>query len=60
MLKTSQVTNSIMDRDEVLKKIDAIRQTVKGDLPNIYLLHGDLDDKDINDLYNHGKIKVMV
>lgn len=60
ILKTSQVTNSIMDRDEVLKKIDAIKQTVKGDLPNVYLLHGDLDDKDINDLYNHNKVKAMV
>jgi len=60
ILKTSQVTNSIMDRDEVLKKIEAVKQTVKGDLPNVYLLHGDLDDKDINDLYNHGKIKTMV
>jgi glycosyltransferase involved in cell wall biosynthesis len=60
ILKTSQVTNSIMDRDEVLKKIEAIRQTVKGDLPNVYLLHGDLEDKDINDLYNHGKVKAMV
>jgi glycosyltransferase involved in cell wall biosynthesis len=60
ILKTSQVTNCVMDRDEILKKIDAIRQTVKGDLPNIYLLHGDLDDKDMNDLYNHGKVKTMV
>ena len=60
VLKTSQVTNSIMDRDEILKKIDAIRNTVKGDLPNIYLLHGDLEDKDMNDLYNHGKVKAMV
>ncbi len=60
VLKTSQVTNSIMDREEVLKKIDDIRKTVKGDLPNIYLLHGDLEDKDINNLYNHGKIKAMV
>lgn len=60
ILKTSQVTNSIMDRDEVLKKIDAIKNTVKGDLPNVYLLHGDLDDEDMNDLYNHGKVKAMV
>jgi glycosyltransferase involved in cell wall biosynthesis len=60
ILKTSQATNSIMDRDEILFKIDAIKKTVKGDLPNIYLLHGDLEDKDINDLYNHGKVKVMV
>ena len=60
VLKTSQMSNSIMDRDELLNKIDAIKKTVKGDLPNVYLLHGDLDDKDINDLYNHGKIKAMV
>lgn len=60
ILKTSQVTNSILDRDEILKKIEAIKQTVKGDLPNVYLLHGDLEDKDINQLYNHPKVKVMI
>jgi len=60
VLKTSSATNSIMDREEVIKKIDAVKQTVKGDLPNVYLLHGDLDDEDINNLYNHNKIKTMV
>jgi glycosyltransferase involved in cell wall biosynthesis len=60
ILKTSNVNNSILDRDDVLKKIDAIKNTVKGDLPNIYLLHGDLDDKDMNDLYNHNKVKTMI
>jgi len=60
ILKTSSANNSILDRDDVLKKIDAIKNTVKGDLPNIYLLHGDLEDKDINDLYNHGKVKTMI
>ena len=60
ILKTSSANNSILDRDEVLKKIDAIKNTVKGDLPNIYLLHGDLDDKDMNDLYNHDKVKTMI
>jgi len=60
ILKTSSATNSIMDRDEMLKKIDAIRNTVNGDLPNVYLLHGDLDDEEINNLYNHYKVKAMV
>ena len=41
-------------------KINAIRDTVTGDLPNVYLLHGDLDDEDINCLYNHPKVKAMV
>lgn len=61
VLKTSSATSCIMDRDEILKRIDAIRNTVDGgDLPNIYLLHGDLEDADINNLYNHPKIKAMV
>ena len=60
VLKTSNATTCIMDRDEILKKVDSIRQTVKGDLPNIYLLHGEVDDKDINNLYNHGKIKALI
>jgi glycosyltransferase involved in cell wall biosynthesis len=51
---------SIMDRDAVLDKIDAIRKTVKGNLPNIYLLHGDMSDAEINELYNHGRVKAMI
>jgi len=61
ILKTAKGTNSIMDRDEILEKIDAIRKTVKAkELPNIYLLHGDLDDNDMNNLYNHYKVKAML
>lgn len=59
VLKTSGAGASIMDRDEMLKKIDSVRDLVSGDLPNIYLLHGELDDKDINNLYNHPKVKAL-
>jgi hypothetical protein len=59
IMKTSGAGSSIMDRDELLKKIDEVRSMVKGDLPNVYLLHGELDDKDINNLYNHPKVKAM-
>jgi len=51
---------SIMDRDAVLDKIDAIKKTVKGNLPNIYVLHGDMTDAEVNELYNHGKVKAMI
>lgn len=51
---------SIMDREEVLNRINAIRKTVKGKLPNVYLLHGDMSDAEINELYNHGKVKAMI
>ena len=60
ILKMSGAGSSIMDREEMLRKIDIIRSQVTGDLPNIYLLHGELDDQDINNLYNHGKVKAMV
>lgn len=60
ILKTSGAGSCILDRDEILKKIDAIRESVGDNVPNIYLLHGELDDHEINNLYNHSKIKAMV
>lgn len=60
ILKTMQVGSSILDRDRILEKIDHIRKTVKGKLPNVYLLHGEISDEQINALYNHPKVKVMV
>jgi glycosyltransferase involved in cell wall biosynthesis len=50
-----------MDRDEMLDKIQRIRVMVGGeDLPNVYLLHGELTDGEINELYNHTKVKAHV
>lgn len=60
ILKTQQVGSSISDQTKILEKINSIRRTVKGRLPNIYLLHGDLTDENINNLYNHPKVKVML
>jgi glycosyltransferase involved in cell wall biosynthesis len=61
ILKTSQSSSSYMDRDEILKRIKAIRETVNSkNLPNIYLVHGDLTDGEVNELYNHPKVKAMV
>lgn len=59
ILKTSGAGASIMDREEILKKIDAIRNSVGENLPNVYLLHGELSDEDMNRLYNHKKVKAM-
>lgn len=61
ILKTSMVNTSIMDKQKLLQRIDEIRKTVRGGkLPNIYLLHGDLSDENMNYLYNHPKVKCMV
>ena len=60
ILKTSSATSSVMDREEMLSKIRAIQSQVTGDLPNVYLLHGELLDEEMNDLYNHPKVKAFV
>jgi len=61
VLKTSIIGPSYMDRDEVLKRIHQIRNTVNSkDLPNVYLLHGEFTDAEMNEIYNHPKVKAMV
>jgi glycosyltransferase involved in cell wall biosynthesis len=61
ILKTSQVGSSYVDREEILRKIKMIRKTVNSkDLPNVYLLHGEFTDEEMNSLYNHSKVKAMV
>ena len=60
ILKTSNVNHSIMDREEILDRIRKIEGMVEGDLPSIYLLHGELSDGEINELYNHPKVKAHV
>jgi hypothetical protein len=61
ILKISQAGASIMDREDVLTKINIIRNSIKSDnLPNIYVVHGDLEDQEINNLYNHPKVKAFV
>jgi hypothetical protein len=61
LLKTSGAGFSYMERDKILQKIADIREHFIGQtLPNVYLLNGDLSDAEMNDLYNHHKVKSLV
>jgi len=60
IMKTSSAGFSILDRESMLNKIKEIKDGIKGNLPNIYLLHGDFLDEEMNELYNHPKIKAHV
>lgn len=64
ILKTSHAGFSILDREEILNKINQIKDTVKLEdgqqLPNVYILHGELTETEMNTLYNHPKVKVHV
>jgi hypothetical protein len=61
ILKTSNAVSSYADREIILNRIQQIKDTVDSkNLPNIYLLHGDFSDVEINEIYNHPKVKAMV
>jgi len=60
VLKTSILGSSYSDIEEIIKYINKIKSTIKTDtFPNIYLLHGDFKDEEINQIYNHPKIKAL-
>lgn len=64
ILKTSSAGFSILDREDILNKIERIKATVTLEgsqrLPNVYLLHGELTDAEMNTIYNHPKVKAHV
>ena len=60
IMKTSGATFSIIDRNEIQQKIKEIKDSVKGKLPPVYFLHGDLTDEEMNQLYNHPKVKAHI
>ena len=61
ILKTNGPGFSLIDREECLRKLKAIKEGFSGvKLPNVYLFHGEFSDEEMNYLYNHPKIKAMV
>ena len=61
IMKTSGASFSVIDREEMLGKIRQIQKTVKAKtLPSIYLFHGDMTDEEMNEIYNHPKVKAHV
>ena len=63
VLKTSHADFSPLDLEDILTKIEQISLSVRGgigELPSVYLIHGDLTDEEINSLYNHPKIKAHI
>ena len=61
ILKCSLGVSSYVSRDEILNRIKSIKSQMKSkNLPNVYLLNGEFDDSEINELYNHPKVKAMV
>jgi len=61
ILKTSGAGFSIIDRNDILDKIKTIKTSIRAKkLPNVYLIHGDFTDDQMNQMYNHPKVKAHV
>ena len=61
ILKASTGVASYLSRDTILDKIKNIKDSYgNAKLPNIYLISGEFDDSEMNELYNHPKVKAMV
>jgi len=58
ILKTSITAPGITNVHELRKRIEMIKGMIDSkNLPNIYILDGDLSDEEMNSLYNHPKVK---
>lgn len=59
ILKSSSAGLSVRDRELIAKKIEDVKNKVKGLAP-VYLLHGDLTEDEMWSVYNNDKVKAMI
>ena len=61
IVKTSGATFSILDRESCLQKLKQIKDMFPKDvkLPNVYFIHGSLSKEEMNEMYNHHKVKAF-
>ena len=62
LLKTNKVDYSLLDKEEILNDINRIKNKFdhKENLPNIYLLHGEFTNEELNRINNDPKIKSFI
>ena len=62
LLKTNKVDYSLLDKESILKDIRRIKNKFdyKENLPNIYILHGEFTNEELNKINNDPKIKAFV
>jgi ADP-heptose:LPS heptosyltransferase/glycosyltransferase involved in cell wall biosynthesis len=61
VLKVNMAKNSLMDYSLVKTRLQEIKSNFKAeDVPSIYLIHANLTDEEMADLYNHPKIKAFI
>ena len=60
VVKTSHAGFSVIDREETRRKIDEVLKSFGDKCPSVYLIHGDMEETDMSNLYHHPKVKAMI
>ena len=60
VVKTSHAGFSVIDREETRRKIDEVLNSFGDKCPSVYLIHGDMEETDMSNLYHHPKVKAMI
>lgn len=58
--KISHTNNSILDRNDCEKRLQDILKSYPNHTCKVYLLHGDLNEDEVHNLYIHPQIKAIV
>ena len=60
IVKTSGHAYSTVDRFDMLNKIKNIRDSIGTNVPNVYLLHGELSESEMSRIYNQYKSRMAI
>jgi glycosyltransferase involved in cell wall biosynthesis len=60
IVKTSHAGFSVIDREGTREKLEAVLKSFGDKCPSVYLLHGDMEETDMSNLYHHPKVKAML
>jgi glycosyltransferase involved in cell wall biosynthesis len=60
IIKTSSAGFSVIDREATREKIESVVKSFGDKCPSIYLVHGDMEETDMSNLYHHPKVKSMI
>ena len=65
IIKTSGAAICNMDKHDIINRLRSVRSIVEQekktkDLPNVYILYGELSESEMNALYNHSKVKAHI
>ena len=65
IIKTSGAAICNMDKHDMINRLKAVRSIVENekktkDLPNVYIIYGELSESEMNALYNHPKVRAHI